>query len=110
MYGGRIVEQGPAIAMFEDPQHPYTVGLLNATPRLADRRERLNSIEGTPPHLLAEPPGCSFAPRCGAATERCIRHDPVLSATVAERAVACWHPQDAQDRRTCGERGAPLDA
>ena len=110
MYGGRIVEQGPAVAMFEHPRHPYTIGLVNATPRLTDRSERLNSIEGAPPHLMASPPGCSFAPRCGSATEMCTQNDPVLTAAGAGRAVACWHPQDTADRRARDERGEPLHA
>ena len=80
MYGGRIVEEGPVGAIFEHPLHPYTAGLLDATPRLADRQERLTTIDGTPPHLLSPPAGCSFAPRCASATEVCTQQDPLLTA------------------------------
>jgi peptide/nickel transport system ATP-binding protein len=109
MYGGRIVEEGLAAAMFEHPLHPYTAGLLRATPRLADRRERLSSIEGTPPHLLSSPAGCSFAPRCESATEVCIKKDPLLTAAADRRAVACWHPQDAADQRERSALGQPFN-
>jgi len=108
MYGGRIVEEGPAAAMFEQPLHPYTAGLLHATPRLVDDKERLDSIEGAPPHLLSSPKGCSFAPRCASATQMCAQKDPLLTAAADGRAVACWHPH--QDRRERSERGQPLDA
>jgi peptide/nickel transport system permease protein len=105
MYGGRIVEEGLAAAMFEHPLHPYTAGLLHATPRLADRRERLRSIEGTPPHLLSSPAGCSFAPRCEWATEICMKRDPLLIAAADRRVVACWHSLKAGDQRVHDEPG-----
>jgi peptide/nickel transport system ATP-binding protein len=65
MYAGRIVEQGPTRAIFHDPMHPYTWGLLGSMPRL-DRAgaERLIPIPGTPPSLIRVPSGCAFHPRC----------------------------------------------
>ena len=66
MYGGRIVEIGPVRRIFKSPAHPYTKALLDAIPRLGARRDRLTTIEGQPPDLVALPPGCAFAPRCPA--------------------------------------------
>jgi peptide/nickel transport system ATP-binding protein len=65
MYAGKCVESGPAETIFEQPQHPYTWGLLGSMPRL-DREptERLMPIKGTPPSLINVPPGCAFHPRC----------------------------------------------
>ena len=79
MYAGRIVESGTALEIYEDPRHPYTMGLMASVPRLDDaERQRLVPIEGQPPDLAAMPPGCSFAPRCRFATDRCRRDRPVL--------------------------------
>jgi peptide/nickel transport system ATP-binding protein len=65
MYGGKVVEKGPARDLFRAPQHPYTWGLLGSMPRLdRDVRERLNPVKGSPPSLINLPSGCSFHPRC----------------------------------------------
>ena len=65
MYAGGVVEEGPKTAVFRDPQHPYTWGLLDSIPRLGRPRvERLTGIPGAPPSPLAPPPGCRFEPRC----------------------------------------------
>jgi peptide/nickel transport system ATP-binding protein len=95
MYGGRIVEEGTTAALFERPLHPYTAGLLRSTPRLAAQKERLESIEGTPPNLLAAPPGCAFAPRCAFVREQCTRSDPPRIVTADARSAACWLLEDA---------------
>lgn len=111
MYGGRIVEEGPATAIFRDPLHPYTAGLLAATPRLADRKDRLTSIEGAPPNLLSPAAGCSFAARCAAATDVCRQDDPTLTSAGDGRTVACWHARGLLDGRSeQRERGRPIDA
>ena len=92
MYAGRIVESGPAKALFHHPHHPYTVGLLRSVPRLDEpRKESLQSIEGLPPDLAHLPPGCSFAPRCWLADEECWQRVPELSSTDTWRASACFH-------------------
>ena len=62
MYAGRVVERAAARDLFEDPQHPYTLGLLGSVPRLDEDRARLLAIEGTVPPPFALPPGCRFAP------------------------------------------------
>ncbi|MFE0578565.1 ABC transporter ATP-binding protein [Streptomyces sp. NPDC058874] len=92
MYGGRAVEQAPVEALFTDPAHPYTRGLLDSLPRLdtADD-EPLPFIPGSPPSLLAPAPGCAFAPRCPRAAERCTgeRPDPAAYGDGPGRTVAC---------------------
>jgi peptide/nickel transport system ATP-binding protein len=89
MYAGRIAERAPAAALFARPQHPYTIGLLGAVPRLAGPRARLASIEGTVPDLRHPPPGCRFAPRCPFAAAACIEAPP-LGEIAPGHAVACW--------------------
>jgi len=71
MYGGRIMEQGSAQALFDGPSHPYTLALLNAAPRLHGEQDALIAIPGAPPNLANMPPGCPFAPRCPLADTRC---------------------------------------
>jgi peptide/nickel transport system ATP-binding protein len=82
MYAGRIVETAPAQAIFSDPGHPYTWGLLKSIPRLdLPRDEELVPIPGRPPSLIMKPPGCSFHPRCPYALEAHKRVDPELRPT-----------------------------
>ena len=88
MYAGRIVEQGPADALFDNPAHPYTRGLLNALPTL-DVADRLVAIPGVVPDPRAMPPGCAFAPRCPRAVMDCEAGAPPLRAYGPGRAVAC---------------------
>ena len=72
MYAGRVVEQGTLDEVFYDPRHPYTWGLLGSIARLdRDRSRRLPAIPGSPPSLLAPPPGCHFQPRCPHAFDKC---------------------------------------
>ncbi|HZS43912.1 MAG TPA: ABC transporter ATP-binding protein [Blastocatellia bacterium] len=75
MYAGKIVEEAPTRELFKAPKHPYTEGLLRSVPRLSkegvDRRNRLETIEGTVPNLLNLPPGCNFAPRCRYRIQEC---------------------------------------
>ena len=92
MYAGRIVEEGTAEQIFENPQHPYTWSLLRSMPRIdSNRKDRLRSIEGLPPDLIAPPPGCKFNPRCPFRIERCFSEDPPLAAVGADsQRAACW--------------------
>ena len=90
MYGGRIVEIGPVRRIFQSPAHPYTRALLDAIPRLGARRDRLTTIEGQPPDLVALPPGCAFAPRCPDVIERCRRESPPETVVAPEHATRCW--------------------
>jgi peptide/nickel transport system ATP-binding protein/oligopeptide transport system ATP-binding protein len=90
MYAGRIVEQAAVAALFHDPQHPYTIGLLGSIPRLDVERERLATIEGTVPSLIDRVSGCRFAPRCPFAEPQCRSEAPPLRAIEPGHLVACW--------------------
>ena len=90
MYAGRIVERASVAALFAEPQHPYTVGLLGSIPRLDIEQERLAAIEGQVPNPLAPVIGCRFHPRCPFAIERCLREEPPLLDLGNGHASACW--------------------
>jgi peptide/nickel transport system ATP-binding protein/oligopeptide transport system ATP-binding protein len=90
MYAGKIVESASVDALFRDPQHPYTIGLLGSIPRLDVDRERLSTIEGTVPSPANQPAGCRFAPRCPFADARCHAEEPPLRALGEAHQVACW--------------------
>ncbi|WP_439577666.1 ABC transporter ATP-binding protein [Elioraea sp.] len=89
MYAGRVAEQASVQALFRTPQHPYTVGLMGAVPRLDEQVARLATIEGTVPSPRAWPPGCRFAPRCPFAIERCRTEVPPLSEVAPQHVAAC---------------------
>ena len=91
MYRGEVVEHAPGEALFADPRHPYTLGLLRSVPRMDEpRRERLIPIEGMPPDLVQPPPGCPFAPRCAYAVDRSELEMPELRVVEPGHKVACW--------------------
>ena len=90
MYAGKIVESAPVDALFADPQHPYTIGLLGSIPRIEIDRERLSTIEGTVPSPNNQPKGCRFAPRCPFADARCHGEPPPLRDIGPGHRVACW--------------------
>ena len=87
LYAGRIVEEGPVREVLASPLHPYTQGLLAASPKL--KRGRLTPIPGTVPELTALPPGCAFEPRCGLRKQECGEAVPALRHSGAERAARC---------------------
>ncbi|MBV9860524.1 MAG: ABC transporter ATP-binding protein [Alphaproteobacteria bacterium] len=89
MYAGRIVEIGPARAIIDAPQHPYTAALMQAIPRIGGRGDRMRQIEGTMPRLGEVPQGCPFHPRCPSAFDRCRRERPELMPA-GTSAAACW--------------------
>ena len=78
MYAGRVVERAPGAAIFDDPQHPYTLGLLGSIPKIEEQRDRLLAIEGTVPPPFDLPQGCRFHPRCVFAEPACTAEDPAL--------------------------------
>jgi len=90
MYGGKIMETGFAADLYEQPGHPYTVGLLRSTPRLDVVRPRLIGIEGAPLQMIDAAGGCPFQPRCPVAIERCAQEMPPLEWHEHGREVACW--------------------
>lgn len=91
MYGGRVVEQGPAGQLFIDPLHPYTAALSAAFPRVGDAAARYapSGLAGDPPDPRGLPPGCSFAPRCSRVIEQCHAAEPPLVGHGPGRAAAC---------------------
>jgi peptide/nickel transport system ATP-binding protein len=78
MYAGRIDEFGPTRQVFDSPQHPYTIGLMEAFPSIRGPRVPLTGIPGSPPNLASPPPGCRFAPRCPKVMTRCQEETPEL--------------------------------
>jgi oligopeptide/dipeptide ABC transporter ATP-binding protein len=91
MYAGKIVERATAREIYANPRHPYTLGLLRSVPRLDEaRRARLQPIPGQPPDLSRLPAGCSFAPRCAYAVDRCREEEPSLGAVAPDHVSACW--------------------
>ena len=91
MYAGKIVENGTAIDLFRNPQHPYTKGLLQSVPRFTQGRgTKLSTIEGTPPDLARLPTGCAFHPRCAYAIDQCRAETPTLEERAPGHAAACW--------------------
>ena len=90
MYAGQIVESASVKDLFEDPQHPYTIGLLGSIPRLDVDQARLATIEGAVPSPLNHPVGCRFAPRCPFADRHCHEEPPPLRDAAPGHQVACW--------------------
>src|SRR6202166_3505027 len=86
-YAGRIVEEGPALEVLERPRHPYTAGLLRASPQLV--RHKLEPIPGNVPSLTALPPGCAFEPRCSLRIPECSAAMPDLFAAGPEHRARC---------------------
>jgi oligopeptide/dipeptide ABC transporter ATP-binding protein len=87
MYAGRIVEEGPAREVLQSPRHPYTQGLLAASPTL--ERGKLRPIPGAVPQLTALPTGCAFEPRCSVRIAGCVRAVPDLRAASQDHAARC---------------------
>ena len=91
MYAGYIIEEAPVKELYKNPEHPYTLGLLNSLPRLDETQQRrLASIEGLPPVLFEKPNYCPFAPRCAFVRERCWQENPPLINVGPEHFAACW--------------------
>jgi peptide/nickel transport system ATP-binding protein len=92
MYAGKVVEEAPVEALFANPRHPYTQGLIRSIPRVdraAVQKERLEAIPGTVPSLLNPPTGCRFAARCKYAMDICVRAMPPLKDVGPGHRVAC---------------------
>ncbi len=93
MYAGTTVESTSTKELFNNPVHPYTIGLLTAIPKLHENKERLDQILGTVPNLINPPSGCRFHPRCAFATDVCTQERPSLVEVRPYHWVACHHPQ-----------------
>ncbi|MBN2113617.1 MAG: ABC transporter ATP-binding protein [Acidimicrobiia bacterium] len=99
MYAGREVEKGPSLPVYHRPAHPYTLGLMDSLPRRDVHTERLRPIKGSPPDLLAIPPGCPFRPRCPYARDICAAEEPPLAAVTSEHVSACHFWEEVSRER-----------
>jgi oligopeptide/dipeptide ABC transporter ATP-binding protein len=93
MYAGRIVELAPTAAIFDNPRHPYSLGLLRSIPRVDGAGGRLEPIPGQPPNLSSLPAGCSFAPRCRFASAECRTGAMALREITQDHFSACLFPE-----------------
>jgi peptide/nickel transport system ATP-binding protein len=97
MYASKIVERAPVKELFENPMHPYTMGLFRSRPEPGKSKlERLTSIRGMVPSPLKFPPGCKFHPRCDFAQDNCKTDEPVLRDIKAEHCVRCHYAEEIQ--------------
>ena len=106
MYAGRKVEEADVDALFAEPLHPYTHGLLGSIPRLAiiggksaNAGQKLKEIPGMVPALTNLPPGCTFAPRCAFADDRCRAQFPPYEQKRAGHWAACWYSEKFDGER-----------
>lgn len=97
MYGGRVVESGPAREVLGDPAHPYTAALAGSAPAAAPHGVRLHPVPGRPPMLDGPSAGCAFAPRCAFAEERC-EHERPVPVRVREQDVLCHRAGELEGR------------
>ncbi len=101
MYAGRLVESGPAAAIYHTPRHPYTMALLRSVPRLdRPRQARLDPVEGQPPDLTRLDAGCAFRPRCRFAVEACAASRPPLEQAGEPGHLAACFQSHAITRET----------
>jgi peptide/nickel transport system ATP-binding protein len=89
MYAGEIVELSPARELFDNPLHPYTLGLMNSFPSISGEKHKLTGIPGSPPDLVAVPSGCRFHPRCSRVMPVCARVNPLTKRMSSDHSVAC---------------------
>lgn len=97
MYAGKVVEQAPVAALFAQPRHPYTQGLIRSIPRIdlaAQHKQRLEAIPGTVPKLVAPGEGCRFAGRCRYAQPQCREATPALREIAPGHLVACVRAEE----------------
>ena len=94
MYAGKVVEDAPIGELFENPRHPYTIGLMNSIPSLVEEGKRLESIEGSVPNPLHLPKGCYFNPRCKYATDECRNGQPHLREIAPGHKVSCFRAEE----------------
>lgn len=94
LYGGEVVENGPASRIFHNPKHPYTIGLMKAVPNLEGKKQKLLSIPGSPPDLIHPPSACRFAPRCPYATNKCLTESPLLEEVEPGHQSRCWYAEE----------------
>ena len=91
MYSGRVIEHASKTQLFDDPQHPYTLGLLGSIPRIESTSDHLLTIEGTVPSPFALPTGCRFHPRCVFARPDCSHQTPPMRDLAKGHSAACLY-------------------
>jgi peptide/nickel transport system ATP-binding protein len=96
MYAGKVVEDAAVGHIFQDPLHPYTLGLIRSKPKLEEEKETLDYIPGTVPNPMEMPIGCAFHPRCSQSMEICCQEMPGLFEPRPQHLVRCWLYQDHQ--------------
>jgi peptide/nickel transport system ATP-binding protein len=105
MYAGRLMESGPAAVIFNEPFHPYTLGLKNAFPSIRAPNRQLISIPGSPPNLMGELPGCLFAARCPFAVAECAHVRPEFREVRPGHFAACIRTEHVEEfRRLAGDK------
>jgi peptide/nickel transport system ATP-binding protein/oligopeptide transport system ATP-binding protein len=101
MYGGRVVEYGDVDTIFENPSHPYTIGLFSSLPQIdveqRDRRDRLYVIPGMVPSPQDFPSGCRFRDRCEYATDQCSELPPEKAMDEEKHTSLCWYAQEVRE-------------
>lgn len=90
MYAGKIVEQADVRTIFHFPKHPYTKGLMDSIPKLKEKKERLQAIDGQPPDLGNLASGCHFSPRCPYALEACHQEEPPNETISEGHEIRCF--------------------
>ena len=100
MYCGKMVEEAPLTLLFQQPQHPYTQGLMASVPSLTDQRTRFYQIPDHVPSPMNKPSGCFFHPRCDRCTAECRSQMPPLTSLGDGRAIRCFHPGAAPIKQT----------
>jgi oligopeptide/dipeptide ABC transporter ATP-binding protein len=99
MYASHIVEKAPANEIFNNPRHPYTIGLFNSIPRIGMKKTVLDVIPGVVPNPLDFPDGCKFNPRCFFQKENCLVKNPVLEQVDENHSCACWYWKEVTPQR-----------
>jgi len=98
MYAGQIVESAPLNQLYDNPRHPYTLGLIQSIPRLDEaQKAELKPVDGMPPDLIDYPQGCPFAARCPYVIDQCHSDDPNLEIVGDNHTVACWVKPDGAE-------------
>jgi len=102
MYSGNMVEEAPVHGLYDQPKHPYTVGLLNSLPTLEPGVRRLTPIPGSPPDPRELATACPFAPRCAWVVERCRESPPPLAPVAPQHSAACFRSSDVDRQPALG--------
>jgi oligopeptide/dipeptide ABC transporter ATP-binding protein len=107
MYAGKKIEEASVFDLFQRPQHPYTQGLMQASPAASgSMTTRLKEIRGQVPALHAMPAGCSFAPRCEWRIDACRTLAPALTESFADHHVACHRQYESSSQTFVTKEGA----